>query len=227
MILAVVFDLDGILVETEEYWDRARREFVAAHGGDWTDEDQHAVMGNNSRQWAQYIQERFSVPLSVDEIESGVIDRMLALYRERMPVLPGAIATVRELAPLAALGVASSSPLRLIHFVLDELGIREYFKAAVSSDEVQAGKPAPDVYLLACARLEVPPELAVAFEDSSNGILSAHNAGLHVIAIPNRRFPPSPESLKVADFVLPSLQSFRPDMLRRWEPFLQDHEIGG
>lgn len=222
MILAVVFDLDGILVETEEYWDRARREFVAAFGGHWTSDDQHAVMGDNSRQWAEYIQKRFSVPRAIDEIEAGVIDRMLAQYRERMPVLPGAIAAVRELAPLALLGVASSSPLRLIHFVLDELGIRDYFKAAVSSDEVEAGKPAPDVYLLACSRLNVPPNLAVAFEDSSNGILSAHAAGLHVIAIPNRHYAPSPDSLKVADLVLPSLQAFRPDMLERWEPFLQD-----
>lgn len=222
MILAVVFDLDGILVETEEYWDRARREFVAEYGGIWTDEDQRAVMGHNSRQWAQHIKERFSVLLSIEEIESGVIDRMLALYRERLPVLPGAVSTVRELAPLALLGVASSSPLRLIHFVLDELGIRDFFRTTVSSDEVEAGKPEPDVYLLACSRLDVPPDLAVAFEDSSNGILSAHSAGMDVIAIPNRRYPPSPESLQVANLVLPSLEAFRPDMLRRWEPFLRD-----
>ncbi|HEU4793151.1 MAG TPA: HAD family phosphatase [Nitrolancea sp.] len=222
MILAVVFDLDGILVETEEYWDRARREFVAVYGETWTDQDQLAVMGHNSRQWAQHIEERFSVPLSITEIESGVIDRMLSLYRKRMPVLPGAISTVRDLAPLALLGVASSSPLRLIHFVLDELGIRDYFKATVSSDEVEAGKPEPDVYLLACERLDVSPDLAVAFEDSSNGILSAHTAGLGVIAIPNRNYPPSPDSLQVADLVLPSLEAFRPEILRRWEPFLQD-----
>ncbi len=215
MILAVVFDLDGILVETEEYWDRARREFVAAYGETWTDQDQLAVMGHNSRQWAQHIKERFSVRLSIKEIESGVIDRMLSLYREWMPVLPGAISTVRDLAPLALLGVASSSPLRLIHFVLDELGIRDYFKATVSSDEVEAGKPEPDVYLLACARLDVPPDQALAFEDSSNGILSAHAAGLGVIAIPNRNYPPSPDSLQVADLVLPSLEAFRPEMLRR------------
>lgn len=215
MILAVVFDLDGILVETEEYWDRARREFVAAYGETWTDQDQLAVMGHNSRQWAQHIKERFSVRLSIKEIESGVIDRMLSLYREWMPVLPGAISTVRDLAPLALLGVASSSPLRLIHFVLDELGIRDYFKATVSSDEVEAGKPEPDVYLLACARLDVSPDQALAFEDSSNGILSAHAAGLGVIAIPNRNYPPSPDSLQVADLVLPSLEAFRPEMLRR------------
>ncbi len=215
MILAVVFDLDGILVETEEYWDRARREFVAAYGETWTDQDQLAVMGHNSRQWAQHIKERFSVRLSIKEIESGVIDRMLSLYRERMPVLPGAISTVRELAPLALLGVASSSPLRLIHFVLDELGIRDYFKATVSSDEVEAGKPEPDVYLLACERLDVSPDQALAFEDSSNGIFSAHAAGLGVIAIPNRNYPPSPDSLQVADLVLPSLEAFRPEMLRR------------
>lgn len=221
MIQAVVFDLDGILVETEEYWDRSRREFVASNGGTWTDEDQHAVMGHNSRQWAHYIKERFPVPLSTEEIESAVIDRMLALYRERMPVLPGATSTVRDLAPLAILGVASSSPLRLIHFVLEKLGIRDCFRATVSSDEVEAGKPEPDVYLLACTRLDVSPGLALAFEDSTNGILSAHAAGLRVIAIPNRRFPPSQESLKVADLVLPSLEGFRPDMLRRWERFLQ------
>lgn len=216
MILAVVFDLDGILVETEEYWDRARREFVAAHGGTWTEDDQRAVMGHNSRQWAEYIKDRFSVPLSGEEIQSGVIDRMLVLYRERMPVLPGAISTVQDLEPLARLGVASSSPLRLIHFVLDGLGVRGCFQVTVSSDEVEAGKPAPDVYLLACARLDVPPERAVAFEDSTNGILSAHSAGMGVIAIPNRSYPPSPESLQVADIVLPSLEAFRPDMLRHW-----------
>jgi HAD superfamily hydrolase (TIGR01549 family) len=216
VIVAVVFDLDGVLIESEEYWDRARREFSAAYGGDWTEQDQRAVMGFNSRQWAEYIKERFGVPLSVEGIEEGVIDRMLALYGEYLPVLPGAVASVKALAGLVPLGVASSSPLRLIRFVLEAMGIIDRFQATMSSDEVSSGKPAPDVYLLACARLKVSPDLALAFEDSTNGILSAKAAGLRVIAIPNRSYPPSPASLNAADLVLPSLDLFRPEMLGRW-----------
>jgi len=130
-----------------------------------------------------------------------------------MVVMPGAIEAVRTLAARYPLAIASSSPAVLIGFVIAQLGLDQYFHATASSDEVRQGKPAPDVYLLACKRLGVPPAEATGFEDSGNGILAAKNAGLRVIAVPNADFPPAATSLARADLVLHSLTEFKPDMV--------------
>lgn len=211
---SVVFDLDGLLVESEEYWEQARREFVARYGREWGDDDQHAVMGANTRQWARYMRDRFAIPLSEEEIAAEVIGRMQSLYHDHLPLLPGAIPTVRALAAAYPLAVASSSPPVLIRFVLEEMGVAECFRVITSSDEVAHGKPEPDVYLLACERLGVAPERAVAFEDSTAGIAAALAAGLRVIAVPNRNYPPDPAVLRRVDLTLPSLEGFDPAVLR-------------
>lgn len=216
MIRGVIFDLDGMLLETEEYWDRARGAFVEAHGGHWTEVDQRAVMGHNTRQWARYLRERFDLPLSDEQIAEDVIGRMMTLYQDHLPLLPGAVQAVRSLVGTYRLGVASSSPLRLIRFAVAEMGLADAFQVLTSSDEVERGKPAPDVYLLACRRLIVGPPDAVAFEDSTAGIASAKAAGLRVIAVPNRSHPPDPATLAQADRVLRSLEEFTPELLAAW-----------
>lgn len=215
-VRGVVFDLDGLLVESEQYWEQARREFVARYGGTWDDDAQRAVMGANTRQWSRYIGEAFDIPLTEEEIAAAVIARMQELYHDHLPLLPGAISTVRALANRYPLAVASSSPPGLIRFVLTEMGVAECFQSITSSDEVAHGKPAPDVYLLACERLGIPPEQAVAFEDSTAGIAAALAAGLRVIAVPNRSYPPDPDVLRRADLILPSLEEFDPAVLEQW-----------
>jgi HAD superfamily hydrolase (TIGR01509 family) len=201
---AVVFDLDGVIIDSEQAWNEVRRAYSASWGGRWTDDDQRAVMGHNSRQWAAHIREHFGVPASEDEVIRGVVQLLLRRYEERPPLLPGAAEAVRRLAGGCRLAVASSSPLEVIEHVLRAAGLADAFAAVVSSDEVERGKPAPDVYLTACARLGVEPARAVAVEDSGNGIRAAHNAGMCVIALPNPHFAPAPDALALAARVIAS-----------------------
>lgn len=212
MIRAVIFDLDGLLLDSEVYWERARREYAEARDCAWTQADELRVKGMNSQEWAAVIQS--TCPgVSVPSIIEGVTDRMRALYRRHLPLLPGAVETVRHLAASYPLGLASSSPPPLIEEALSDAGIRSCFQVIVSSDEVGKGKPAPDVFLATARSLGVEPAQVAVFEDSSAGIGAARAAGMHVIAVPNPHFPPSDAALALADRVIPSLLAFRPEML--------------
>jgi HAD superfamily hydrolase (TIGR01509 family) len=201
----VIFDMDGVIFDTEQVWHAVRRDFAIANGGHWTEADQAAVMGDNSKQWSLYMREKCEVPLPPEEIFEGVIQGLRERYRHELVVYPGAREAVAGLADRFRLGIASSSPLELIETALDVAGMREHFLVLVSSDEVSHGKPKPDVYLTACARLRAKPARAAAVEDSTNGIRAAAAAGLAVIAIPNREFPPPPEVVSLAREVLTSI----------------------
>ena len=209
----VIFDLDGVLLETEQEWNDVRREFAARHGGHWEEYDQPAVMGANSMQWAKYMRDKVGVHLTPQEIYDGVIDGLRARYAQHLPLIPGAREAVAGLAARFRLGVASSSPIEIIEHSLELAGLRKYFGALVSSDEVAAGKPAPDVYLEACRRLGTVPARAVAIEDSSNGLRAAAAAGLALIAVPNPAFPPSPDALSLADIVVGSVSEVTGDII--------------
>jgi len=211
---AVIFDVDGLLVESEEYWDRARRDYVEGYDGVWTDADQRNVIGLNSREWARYMRTSFHIGLPDEQIIADMKARVLDLYHEHMPALPGAVGTVQLLASRYPLAVASSSPRTIIEAVLTSLGIRSLFAAVVSSDEVARGKPWPDVYLEAARQLDIDPQRAVVFEDSLNGVRAAKAAGMTVIAVPNRRFG-APGDVAAADLILSSLEDFHPDLLGR------------
>ena len=207
MIEAVVFDMDGVLIESEETWSHVRGAVVARHGGTWTEEDQRNVMGDNSRQWSEYIVRTWSVPLSPEEIFREVLDTMGATYeREGLVVLPGARKAVGALGARYPLAVASSSQRALIEAALRIAGLAAHFATTVSSDDVTHGKPSPDVYLLAAERLSVAARDCAAIEDSSNGIRSAAAAGMATIAVPNGAYPPAPDALAQARLVLPSLR---------------------
>lgn len=201
----VIFDLDGVLVDSEQVWDQSRKDVVAAHGGRWTDSATTDMLGMSSKEWPVYLIEQLGVPLSVDEINEAVVAAMLREYHAELPLLPGAREAVERLGHLLTLGLASSSNRPIIDVVLSEMGVAERFKATVSSEEVARGKPAPDVYLEALRRLDA--DTAVAIEDSEAGIRSAHAAGLYVIAIPNPHFPPSDDALALADQVLERLDA--------------------
>jgi HAD superfamily hydrolase (TIGR01509 family) len=205
VIDAVVFDLDGVIVETEEVWDEVREAYVRERGGRYDPEAQRAMMGMSSLEWSRFIHEELGVPDGPAQISEDVVRLMLARYREQLPLIDGAAEAVERLAARWPLGVASSSNRTLIDAVLDLSGLRTFFRATVSSEEVPRGKPAPDVYLEAARRLGVPATACAAVEDSHNGIRSAKAAGMRVIAIPNPSFPPDEEALATADVVLGSI----------------------
>lgn len=213
MIAAVVFDMDGVLIDSEETWSRVRGEVVARHGGHWTANDQRNVMGDNSRQWSAYIKRTWNVPLSEDEIFREVLAAMIASYERGLTVLPGAHDAVTALAARYPLAVASSSPRDLIAVALRLAGLDGAFRCVVSSDEVTHGKPAPDVYLLAAERLGIKASQCAAIEDSTNGIRSAVAAGMATIAVPNHTYAPAPESLALARLVLPGLHALTVDTI--------------
>jgi HAD superfamily hydrolase (TIGR01509 family) len=210
VIEAVVFDLDGLLVDTEQLWDEVRETLARERGGRWSARAQADMMGMSSPEWSRYMHDVVGVPGAPDEIAAEVVRRMEARYRERLPLLPGAVEAVERLASRWPLGLASSSNRPLIDLTLEVGGLARFFRATVSSEEVARGKPAPDVYLEACSRLGVEPERAAAVEDSRNGIRSAHAAGLRVVAIPNAHFPPDEDSLALVDVVLDSLDELTP-----------------
>jgi HAD superfamily hydrolase (TIGR01509 family) len=209
VVEAVVFDMDGVLVDSESLWDAARERVAVDHGGSWSEHAQRDMMGMSSREWSRYMHKELGVQLEPDAISREVVGRMERLYRKRLPLIDGAREAVERLADLR-LGLASSANRPLIELALELAGIRQLFDATVSSEEVHRGKPAPDVYMEAARRLGVAPEACAAVEDSHNGILSAHAAGMRTIAIPNPGFPPEPEALAQADVVLESIQELTP-----------------
>jgi HAD superfamily hydrolase (TIGR01509 family) len=211
---AVVFDLDGVLLQSEEVWDSVRERYVLDRGGRYDDEVQRAMMGMSAPEWSRYLHEEAGVPAEPDAINRDVVERMLEAYRRELPLLPGAVEAVRRAADAFPLALASSSNREVFTAVLDLAGLTGCFRATVSSEEVERGKPAPDVYLEAARRLETEPERCAAVEDSHAGIRSAKSAGMRVVAIPNAGYPPDEEALELADVVVGSLDELTVAVLR-------------
>jgi len=214
VIEAVIFDLDGVLLDSEQVWDEARRQLVSESGGRWHGRAQKDMMGMSSPEWSRYVNEKLGVDLPPERISDDVVRRLTDLYRKRLPLLPGATEAVERLAAHWPLGLASSSNREVINLVLELAGLGSQFEVTVSSEEVGRGKPAPDVYLETARRLGRAPSRCAAIEDSHNGILSAAAAGMRVIAIPNHAFPPGQEALSAATRVLPSLDDLTVEVLQ-------------
>jgi HAD superfamily hydrolase (TIGR01509 family) len=205
VIDGVVFDLDGLLLDSEQVWDAAREDLARERGGRWHPQAQRDMMGMSSPEWSRYMHDVIGLPEPPDQINAEVVRRLERRYRNHLPVIPGAQAAVDRLAARWPLGLASSSNRELIELALDLMGIADRFQATVSSEEVAHGKPAPDVYLEAARRLAIDPTRTAAIEDSHNGIRAANAAGMRVVAVPNRHFPPDEDALAQADVVLDSL----------------------
>jgi HAD superfamily hydrolase (TIGR01549 family) len=205
VIAAVVFDMDGVLIESEEVWDSVREAYVRERGGRYDAEVQRAMMGMSSTEWSQYLHDVAGIPDAPAAINDEVVRRMLDAYRAHLPLVDGAVDAVKRLAADYPLGLASSSNRPLIDTVLEVAGVASLFAATVSSEEVARGKPAPDVYLEAARRLGVDPTRCTAVEDSHGGIRAAKAAGMRVIAFPNPTYPPDEASLAQADAVIGSL----------------------
>jgi len=213
-IEAVVFDLDGVIVDTEQVWDEVREQLVRERGGSWHGGAQAAMMGMSSLEWSRYMHDELGLAESPEVINDEVVRRMLARYREDLPLIEGAVNAVRRLAAEFSLAVASSSNRPLIEAVLEQAGIAELFIVVVSSEEVARGKPAADVYVEAARRIAVEPTRCAAVEDSSNGIRAAHAAGMRVLALPNSHYPPAPDALALAAAVLASPRELTPELVR-------------
>jgi HAD superfamily hydrolase (TIGR01509 family) len=209
VIVAVVFDLDGVIVDSEQVWDEVREAYVRETGGTYTDESARDMMGMSSPEWSRYMAEALRVPGTPEEINAAIVERMLARYGEAPPLLPGALEAVRRIGASVPLAIASSSNRELIDVVLRASGLAADFRATVSSEEVPRGKPWPDVYLEAARRLGVDPVRCGAVEDSHNGIRSAKAAGMRVVAVPKAHYPPDDEALGLADVVVPSIDELQ------------------
>jgi beta-phosphoglucomutase-like phosphatase (HAD superfamily) len=237
VIEAVVFDLDGVLIDSEQVWDEVRRDYAAARGGRWDEAATATMMGMSAPEWSAHLRDALGVPGDPAEISADVAEGVLARYRAHLPLLPGAVAAVERLAARWPLGLASSSNRSVIDTVLAVSGLDRHFAVTVSSEEVARGKPAPDVYLAAVAGLGVhlkrrarpvcraepagvrrhglgaEAARCTAVEDSTNGLRSAAAAGLRVVAIPNPHFPPAPDALALADAVVAGLDDLTPALV--------------
>ena len=209
-----MFDLDGVVVDSEQVWDDVRESLVLERGGRWHERAQADMMGMSSLEWSRYMHAELGLPEPPQQLNDEVVSRMLVRYRDDLPLIDGAVAAVERLAGSFPLALASSSNRPLIDAVLGTSGLERHFAATVSSEEVARGKPAPDVFLDAALRLGVEPGRCAAVEDSSNGLRAAHAAGMRVVALPNAHYPPDPDALMLADVVLASLDELTPERIR-------------
>lgn len=213
-IESVIFDLDGVLVDSEIWWDDVRAAFAASQGRAWTAADQAAVMGANSAGWARIMRERLDLGLDEGVIERAIVDGVVERYRrEGAPRIDGAVEAVRRIAAERPVAVASSAHMEVIAAALATTDLTETFAVVVSSDEVAHGKPAPDVYLETARRLGSEPAACLVVEDSLNGVRAASAAGMTVVLVPNRSVPPAPGTADLADLVLGSLAELDPSAI--------------
>lgn len=212
-IAAVVFDMDGVLIDSEPIWEEVRKEYVELRGGRWHPDSQRKMMGMSTVEWSAYLSHDLGVAQPISVVANGVIDLMAARYSDHLPLLPGAPEAVRRCSAQWKLGLASSSPRSLIDLVLAKAGLLGEFSAILSTEEVGRGKPAPDVYLTVAQRLGVEPDACTAIEDSSNGLRSAHRAGMRLVAVPRPEFPPAPDALAHADVVLGGLDELTAEVI--------------
>jgi HAD superfamily hydrolase (TIGR01509 family) len=209
---AVIFDLDGVLVDAEIWWDEVRIAFARRHDRSWTEADRAAIMGANSKGWSTLMGQRLNLPgVPRAAIEAEIVEAMVERYRlEGAPRIPGAVETVRRVAAELPVAVASSGHPAVIAAALEALGIADVFAAVVSSDEVPVGKPAPDVYLVTAARVGVAPEGCLVVEDSLNGVLAGRAAGMAVVLVPNAAVPPAAGAREAASLVLERIDELDP-----------------
>ena len=204
-VRAVVFDLDGVIIDSEEVWEEVRRGYVAEHGGEFRPDTQQRLMGMSTPEWARYLAEDLGVGRPPERVATDVLDRMAERYRAEVPLIPGAVDAVHRIAARFPVALASSSARVLIDRVLESAGLAGVFRATLSTEEVPRGKPAPDVFLTAAERLGADPADCAAIEDSSNGLRAAAAAGMAVICVPHGVYPPAEDALAGTDLVVKSL----------------------
>ena len=216
-IEAVIFDMDGVLVDSEVYWDKSRVEFARDRGQVWTDDLQRLAMGRSTVGWAQVMQDNLALDESIDAIIAEMKARVIAHYQERMPTRPGALTSVARMKRHFRVGLASGSPTEIIQAVLRITGLDQIFEVMIYGDEVPRGKPAPDIYLEALKQLGVGPAVSLGIEDSANGLRALKAAGMAAVAAPSPGFPLPADMLALADAHISTLEDFTVDLVRRIE----------
>ena len=214
-IRAVVFDLDGVIIDSEEVWEEVRRGYVAEYGRAFLPDSQDRMMGMSTGEWSRHLAEEVGVPRTPDQVAADVLGRMAARYRTDLPLIPGSVEAVRRIGSHFALALASSSARILIDQVLATAGLTDAFQVTLSTEEVPRGKPYPDVYLAAAEKLGLAPAVCAAVEDSSNGLRSAAAAGLAVVAVPHGVYPPAPDALAKATLVVSDLRELTVEAIDR------------
>jgi len=216
-IEAIIYDMDGVLVDSEVYWDKSRVEFARDRGLVWTDEFQRLAMGRSTVGWATVMQERLALDEPIEEIIAEMKARVIAQYEERMPARPGALESVVHLKRHFRVGLASGSPTDIIKAVLRITGLDQVFEVMIYGDEVPRGKPAPDIYLEALKQLRVAPGVSLGIEDSANGLRALKAAGMFAVAAPSPDYPLTDDVLALADAHITTLEDFNVELVRRIE----------
>jgi beta-phosphoglucomutase-like phosphatase (HAD superfamily) len=211
---AVIFDLDGVLIDSEPIWEQVRRRYVGDRGGVWRPESQRRLMGMSTSEWAEYLSRDLGVALPPGQVARDVVGEMLRRYRSTVPLIDGSDRVVRQVAEVWPVGLASSSPPELIRAAIDAAGLTATFTVMISTEEVRRGKPAPDVYLAVAEQLGVAATRCVAVEDSSNGVRSAAAAGMRVIAVPHARYPLDDEARELAWLTVDHIDGVTPEAIR-------------
>jgi beta-phosphoglucomutase-like phosphatase (HAD superfamily) len=214
-IEAVVFDLDGVIIDSEEVWEEVRRGYAAEHGREFLPDTQDRLMGMSTGEWSRHLAEEVGVPRTPEEVAADVLGRMAERYRDDLPLIEGSVEAVRRIGDRYPLALASSSSRILIDQVLATAGLTDAFAVTLSTEEVPRGKPFPDVYLAAADKLGKSPEACAAVEDSSNGLRSAGAAGFAVVAVPHGVYPPAPDALAVASLVVSDLRELSVEAIDR------------
>jgi beta-phosphoglucomutase-like phosphatase (HAD superfamily) len=214
-IRAVVFDLDGVIIDSEEVWEEVRRGYVAEFGREFLPDSQDRMMGMSTGEWSRHLAEEVGVPRDPEQVAADVLGRMAERYRSDLPLISGSVESVRRIGERFTLALASSSARVLIDQVLTTAGLTDAFQVTLSTEEVPRGKPYPDVYLTAADKLGLTPAVCAAVEDSSNGLRSAGRAGLAVVAVPHGVYPPAPDALDLASLVVSDLGELTVEMIDR------------
>jgi len=215
VIQAVIFDMDGLLVDSEPVWFEARRELLSHFGKSWTDADQERLMGVRTSVWVDYVTEKLDGAMRSDEVLSQTIEIMAQAYKGgNVPILPGAGEALEHCAGKYRVGLASGSPKLLIEAALTGADWFRFFEQIVSSDKCAHGKPEPDVYLEIMGRMVLDPKTTAVVEDSVAGVLAGIAAKAKVVAVPRGFTPSDDAALTQANERLESLHEL-PSALER------------
>jgi beta-phosphoglucomutase family hydrolase len=204
---AIIFDMDGTIIDSEPVHLKAYQAVLNGFGVSYTEKENREFLGRTDAIVSQALIARYKLDLSVPGLIEIKERKLKELLSQSATVRDGVLAVLRQAsASHVPLAVASSATLATIEFVVDALAIRHYFQTVASGDEVEHGKPAPDVFLLAAERLHVKPAACLVIEDTANGIKAAKAAGMKCIAVPCDAT--KHEDHSQADLVLPSLSQF-------------------
>ena len=205
MINAVIFDMDGVMIDSEPLWEKTERILLARRSIDYSPDYRDKIVGLNQRDSGRLLVDTFDLDETVEDIINERISILTSIYEEELELIPALVPLLEQLAREGyRLAVASSSPLRVVTFVLDMFSLYDHFLTVVSGDSVGNGKPHPDIYLHTAEMLGVAPAECVAIEDSINGLRSAKGAGMYCIAIPDKRL--TPDQFESADVILDNLR---------------------